>query len=330
MMRRAIFLAGLFAAGGAQANWGPKVVSDQYVATVNYGGGVLSYSEDAKAMGVLHQVASQLLGLSSILEQGLNARAAQLVSQHGASFQGGTVSGNAQVTIRPAASGVAHITVSGLSYQMRSQYSGHKWGIIHYTCTNTLTFSNVVIDGQYGTATGVMQDDKTGMTATTNSSTDCDSNLSWIMPVIGDVLIDKAEGKIDGAFQKSLQAGLAQFKDALLYKPDQNLLNGLSRLVPPGKTVALPGGGAFPLGQYIQNNSAYLLGNSQLSIQLGGPVALRPVLGVKPSTSSFTSDMVTIALSSPALAFTVKLSEQVGVNWQWFCVPIDRNCPGIH
>ncbi|MGC0153946.1 hypothetical protein ACPRNU_15900 [Chromobacterium vaccinii] len=327
MMRRAIFLAGLLAAGSAQADWAPRVVSDQYLATIGYGGGALSYSEDAKAMGPLRQAAGELLSVPYSLQQGLNGRVSQLVAQNGATFLGGTVSGNAQVTIRPDASGVAYISLSGLGYQVRSQYSGHKWGVISYSCTNTLTLSNIVITAQYGTANGNMVDGKTGMTATTNSSTDCDSNLSWILPVVGDMLIGKAEGKIDGTIQQSLQAGLAQVKDALLYKPDQNMLKGLGRLVPPGKVVALPGGGSFPLGQYIQDNFAYLLGNSQLSIQLGSPIALRVMPGTsEPRSSDFSSDVVTISLSSPAMAFSVKLSERIGVDWQWRCPTSNPGC----
>ncbi|WP_199406716.1 hypothetical protein [Chromobacterium sp. ATCC 53434] len=325
MMRTVIFLAGLSVAGGAQADWVPRVLSDQYLATVSYGGGVLSYGEDAKAMGPLRQVATQLQGLSADLQQALNGPVAQLVAQNGASFQSGTVSGNAQLTISPDASGVAHIVVSGLGYQVRSQYSGKKWGVIHYTCTNTLTLSNLVVSAQYGTAGGNMQDDKTGVTATTSSSTDCDSNLSWILPGVGDVLIGKAQDKINGLLLSNVQAQLAKVKDTLLYRPDQNMLNGLSRLVPPGKVVTLPGGGAFPLGQYLQNNLAYLLGNSQLSIQLGNLIAPGRYMGDgRPSVTSASADVVAITLSSPAMSFSVKVSENIGLTWG--CVPIHMTC----
>ncbi len=327
MMRRAIFLAGLLAAGTAQADWAPKVISNQYWATVNYGGGTLAYGEDAKAAGPLQQTVSQLLSVPYTLQQGMNERVSQLVSQNGASFLGGTVSGNPSITIRPDASGVAYISLSGLSYQVRSQYSGHKWGVISYSCTNTLTLSNIVINAQYGSANGAMQDGKTGMTASTSSSTDCDSNLSWILPVVGDVLISKAEGKIDSSIQSHLQAGLALVKDALLYKPGQNMLNGLSGVIPPGKVVSLPGGGVFPLGQYIQNNASYLLGNSQLSIQLGSPIALRTVPGTsEPMTNDFSSDAATISLSAPGMAFTVKLSQRMSVDWLWRCPVGNPGC----
>ncbi len=320
MMRKAFFVIGLFAAGCAHADWSPTLVSDQYRATINYGGGSLSYSEDAKSMGQLRQTAIDLQSVPYTLQQGLNGRVSQLVAQNGATFLGGVVSGNALATIRPDASGVVYMTLSGLSYQVRNQYSGHKWGVISYTCTNTLTLSNIVITGQYGAANGAIAGDKTGMTATSSSSTDCDSNLSWILPVLGDALISKAEGKIDSTVQSSVQAALAKVKDTLLYKPDQNLLIGLNRLVPPGKVVALPGGGSFPLGQYIQNNIAYLLANSQLSIQLGSPIALKTVAGTsEPMTTSFSSDLATISLSSPAMAFSIKLAETAEVNWLWRC-----------
>ncbi|WP_204378026.1 hypothetical protein [Chromobacterium sphagni] len=301
------------------------MLADQYLATVNYGGGTLSYGEDASAMGPLQQVANQMQSLPSDLQQALNGPVSQLVARNGASFQSGTISGNAQLTITPDASGVARMTVSGLGYQVRSQYSGSKWGVIHYSCTNTLTLSNIVITAQYGTASGAMQDGKTGMTATTSSSTDCDSNLSWILPGVGDVLIGKAQDKINDLLLSNVQVQMAKAKDALLYGTDQNMLNGLSRLVPPGKVVALPGGGSFPLGQYLQNNLAYLLGNSQLSIQLGSPIALKKYIGLgRPPVSNVTADAVTIALSSPALSFSIKVSETV--NLGWVCLPIHGNC----
>ncbi|MEN3811300.1 hypothetical protein ABH309_13595 [Chromobacterium piscinae] len=316
-MRSILSIAILLAAGSAQADWTPRVISDQFVTTLNYGGGALSYREDASKGGPVWQAVSELMKTPNILQQGLNGRVAQLVSQNGATFLSGTVSGNAQVTIRPDASGVAYISLSGLNYQVRNRYSGRKLGVINYSCTNTLTLSNMVLTAQYGTADGSMAAGKAGMTATTSSSTDCDSNLSWILPVVGDVLISKAEGKIDSAIQSGVQASLAQVKDALLYKPGQNLLSGLNKLVPADKVVSLPDGRTFPVGRYVQDNFRYLLGNSQITLRLGNYLQVQPVNQDPGMYSNAASELLSLNLSSPAFALGLKVNEEQALSWSW-------------
>ncbi|POZ61603.1 hypothetical protein [Chromobacterium alticapitis] len=143
--------------GIAQAGWRPVIRSDNLNVAVNYGGGSVAYAESRiGVMGPLGRVVSQLKALPYDLQQGLNGRVAPMINQNGASFQGGSVSGNAVVTIQPSASGVTYLSVSGLNYQVTSHFSARKWGVIKADCTNTLTLSNIAVTGQYGSVNGVL------------------------------------------------------------------------------------------------------------------------------------------------------------------------------
>ncbi|MFM9436710.1 hypothetical protein ACFDR9_003795 [Janthinobacterium sp. CG_23.3] len=320
-MRKIIFLTSILATGAAHADWVPRIESASYTAnlTVN-GSNALAYSEDKRLYGPLGGVAREMQAVPATLQSGLNAVMSQQITANGARFLDGTLSGNAAITIRPQSSGVAALALTGLSYQVRSGYSGKKWGVFSYDCVNTTTMSNIAINAQYGTADGNMPADQVGMTANVSSSTDCDSNLSWILPVLGNLLIKNAEGKISSAVQDGVKGGLAKIKDVLFFQRDANWLVGLNRLIPADKVVQLPDGSSFPIGQYVQNNLGYLLANSQISINLGAGAPVRPVYGMnEPQSDVFSGDIITLAVSSPAVSFAVQVGERSNVSWSWKC-----------
>ncbi|POZ63337.1 hypothetical protein [Chromobacterium alticapitis] len=169
----------------------------------------------------------------------------------------------------------------------------------------------------------VLDRDKVGITANVASSTDCDSNLSWILPVVGDMFIHKVDGVIDATLKSKVADSLANFKDALLFKPDQNWLVGLNQLVPVDKIVNLPGGGNFPIGQYVRNNTQYLIGNSQITLRLGDwlpPFQSDPSTNGKVDVSApqnYSSEVLSLTLTSPASSFSIKVNEVANVGWKW-------------
>ncbi|WP_146056720.1 hypothetical protein [Chromobacterium alticapitis] len=309
----------------AQAGWSPVITGDNLTATLSYGGAAVSYSEGMQGTaGPLRNTVGQLLSFPYNLQQALNSRVAPQINQKGAAFQSGIVSGNAVITLSPSGNGVTYLTVSGLNYQITSHFSGNKWGVIKGDCTNTLTLSNITVTGQYGSVNGSLDHDKVGITANVNSSTDCDSNLSWILPIAGDWLIRKGESIADTELKNKVSESLANFKDALLFKPDQNWQIGLSRLVPSDKAIRLPNGSNFPIGQYIQNNLAYLISNSQLTLRLGN---FAPLISSDPNANggdpiSYNSNVFNLLLTSPAASFSIQVNETKNVAWRWngsFC-----------
>ncbi|MCU6499617.1 hypothetical protein LPN04_17620 [Rugamonas sp. A1-17] len=316
-MRKILFLAAVLAAGAAHADFIPRVISGQNVATVSLNGGSLSYSENwgSGALGALIVDAQYT---PRRIETGLNTAAANAINGHGATFVKGVVTGTPTITLRPDASGVVFATMSGLSYRVTSTFSGTKWGVINYSCTNTTNYSNITVTAQYGTADGVIPPTKVGINGNLSTSTDCDSNLSWILPVLGDLLINKAEGKVDAGIANAVQNGLASVTQKFFFQRDQNWLVGLNRLIPADKVVYYPGG-SFPLGQYIANNLPYLIANSQITLKLGGGANLNPVLGTNEPTFDPSGDAITLTLTSPGVSFTANLREQVNVYWQWQC-----------
>lgn len=315
-MRKILFLAAVLAAGAAHADFIPRVVSGQNVATVSLNGGSLSYSENW-GNGPLGALIVDAQYTPHRIETGLNTAAAAAINGHGATFVNGAVSGFPTITLRPDASGVVFATMSGLSYRVTSSFSGSKWGIT-YMCTNTTDYSNITVTAQYGKADGVIPPTKVGINGNLSTSTDCDSNLSWILPVLGDLLINKAEGMVDSRIADAVQDGLASVTKKFFFQTDQNWQAGLTRLIPADKVVYYPGG-SFPLGQYIANNLPYLIANSQITLKLGGGANLKPVLGTNEPPYDLSGDAITLTLTSPGVSFTANLREQVRVYWLWKC-----------
>lgn len=322
MQRQHLMLGALALAfaGAAQADWSPRIVSGQYVATVSYGGGSVSYAEDRRSGGPLASLAGQMFSVPYAMQSGLNDFLRQTAASKGVTFQSGSLTGDVNVQIQPQANGTMLMTLGGISYDAYTQYSGKRWGIVSFSCVNHVSLGNLQVTAQYGAATGTLPSDKVGATANVGSSTDCDSNLSWMLPILGDIIINKAEGKIDQGVLNGLSGSLSTVKDALFFGRDQNYLTGLNRLIPADKVVALPNGQVFPIGQYVNNNLAYLIANSQIGLQLGKGAVVKGVYGTnEPTYDTISGSVLTLQLTVPGVSFTVNLTEKVNVEWQWKC-----------
>ncbi|WP_428718826.1 hypothetical protein [Undibacterium curvum] len=320
MKKFLIFIACcLLTANLAHADWLPRVNSRVHTATVQVNGGALSYDENRATKGPLTTIADQFVSAPYALEQSLNTLLAKEAAKKGGSFLVGSLTGSINASIQPQASGVALLNLSGLSYQVLTKFSGNKYGVISYECVNTLTLSNIAITAQYGSTLGEMPSDKIGITGTPTSNTDCDSNLSWILPFVGDYIINKITTKLDQDVVNGAQALAGRITNDLFFGRDSNYLVGLNKLIPADKVVALPGGGTFPIGQYVQNNLAYLLANSQMTISINKGAIAKPVYGSHPPSDYVFGDVLSIAIVSPALSFSVVLKETAQVDWMWKC-----------
>jgi hypothetical protein len=318
-MRKLLFLAAALAAGAAQADFIPVAASGQNILTLGVNGGTLPITENYLNNGPLGKLVVQATNIPTRFETQLNDVMRTTINNNGANFQGGKLTGVPTIKLNPDASGVVFMTLSGLSYEARSQYSGTKFGVINYSCTNTMTLKNVVITAQYGRAGNVTPSSTVGITSTPSSSTDCDSNISWILPVIGDLIVNKVNGIIDAKLLSTLQDYTSSTASKLYFGDDFNWLTGLNRIVPVGATVPVPGGTPFPLGQYVTNNITYLLANSQISLTIGRGANFLPVVGTNEPPRTLAGDAITLTLSSPALTFTANLRESYVVNWKWKC-----------
>jgi len=318
-MRKLLFLAAALMAGTAHADFIPVSNSGQNILTLGVNNGSVKITENYLNNGPLGKLVVQATGIPTRFETQLNDVIRTTINNSGATFQGGKLTGVPTITLSPNASGVVFMTLSGLSYEARSQYSGTKLGVINYSCTNTMTLKNVVITAQYGRAVNATTASTVGITSTPSSSTDCDSNLSWILPVIGDLIVNKVNGIIDAKLLATLQEYTASSASKLYFGDDFNWLTGLNRIVPVGATVPLPSGGSFPLGQYVTDNITYLLANSQISLTIGRGANFLPVVGTNEPPRTLAGNAITLTLSSPALTFTANLAESYLVTWKWKC-----------
>lgn len=319
-MKKYLLFATLLASGAAHADWTPYITSRVYSVTIESGGASHTYYETRTLGGPVSTVASQFLSVPQVLQSSLNTYLAAQASAQGVRFLGGTLSGAINVALRPDTYGVTFINLHGMSYTSRMGYSGKQWGFISYDCVNTLTLANMSATAQYGSVDGVMQSDKIGLNATPSSSTSCDSNLSWIMPIVGDYIIDSVTDKIDAGIVSGINTSSATVKDALFFGRDQNYLTGLNKLIPRDKVLTLPDGRTFPIGQYVQDNMAYLIGNSQVTMKLDRGPLVQAVYGLnEPMYDSRTGDIAVFTVSTPAATFSVSLKETDTMTWRWVC-----------
>lgn len=320
-MKKFLAISALLVSQFAHADWSPVVDSYNYTATVFYGGGATSFTETRlprTAAGPLAKLSGQFLSVPYQLQSGLNTYMSQVAASKGITFLGGSLTGDLDITIQPSSAGYMQMTMRGLSYTARNKYQGKKWGIISYECVNTLTLNNVVATAQYGASNGAIANN-TGLTADVSSSTDCDSNISWLLPIVFDFVVNKVTDKIDASIVAGINNGMSQVKDSLFFGRDQDFLAGLNRLVPEDKVVTLPNGSTFAIGQYVRNNLDYLNRNN-VNIKLGKGAVVQPVYGqTEPRFYSFSGDVVTLTFNTPSISFGVKLSERDDVSWNWKC-----------
>jgi hypothetical protein len=303
----------------AFADWVPITTHRWNTVVVQAHGGTYSYSELSTATSKVKIISDQLTTVPSLFRNSLNAVLAQQVASYGASFVGGVVSGLPTVTLEPDAAGSVFFTMSGLSYQATSRYSGRKFGIISYSCINTLTLNDISVTAQYGALDGVMQDDKLGISANPTSKTDCDSNVAWMLPVVAEFLIGMLEDKADRSILSGVKGFIGSVKDALFYGRDSNYLAGINKLIPVGATIPLADGTTFPIGQYVQSNLGYLLANSRITMKIGrGANPPEIVYGqMQPSATVFNDTALDLQMATPAGTLSVKVTETVIVQWQW-------------
>lgn len=327
-MRHTFLLLAALASGAAHADWSPVLRSNNHVVTVSYGGGSVSYKENANLDdGRLSPFVGQMRGIRYGLENKLNTVVGATIAQSGATFRGGSLTGNLHAFIQPAAPNTLLLGVNGISYQARSTYSGKKFGVIKFDCTNTFSANNLSLTGQYGANNGVLLP-SVGVTSNVDSSTDCDSNLSWMLPVVGDLLVNKVTGTIDARLEEGARSAMNEVKDKLLYVPDAAWGIGVLRLVPETLQITAADGRSFNIGQIIANNLPYLLGSAQIDVLFGEALNLRVVTGTStPLQSFFDQNVVTLSVTSPALSFSVRLSQQAYVDWKWRCATPGKLCP---
>lgn len=302
----------------AHADIVPTVLSSTYTATVQKGGSSISYSEARWGNGPLDQVARELSTATNQLAGALNSVFYRKTAEKGGTFLGGKITGNPTIAIVPQSSGVMSMSLGGLSYEVRTKFTGKKYGFISYECVNTTGIHNMTATAVYGAATGSPDANSAGLTGQPSSHTDCDSNISWILPILGDYLINKVTSAMDQEVVGSIHGSMGEVKGALLYGAGNNPLDRLNRIVPQSTVVA-----GFPIGQYLRDNAAYLLGNSRIDIKIEKGADVRPKVGGMPETTIVTGDVLNFAMNSPALAFSVRLREDATVRWNWVCSYID-------
>jgi len=316
------FALGVLLAGAAHADWVPRIQSGKYMTTFSGAIGSWSdsgtYSEDRFANGPLSALAGEMRAVPTTLQYRINSILQQEATAKGFTFLGGTLRGDLTMQVLPQSNGTVLLRLSGLSYDGYTRYTGSKYGIT-LECTNHASLANIVITAQYGTVDGSMPTDKIGLTANTSSSTDCDSNLSWILPILGDILLNVGEGYADRYVVDKIKETFTQVNSRLLFGRDENFVARLNRLFPINTKI----------GQYI-NNNLWQINNSHMTLQLGRGANLGPVYGTgEPHNYQLTGDFINLTISAPGLWLNGRLHEEVDVFWEWKCSVREpsRVCP---
>lgn len=315
--------AGLFALVSlfqpAMAGWDPLVIGGRHTVTIQANGGSLSYSEQRSNPGSLANVAQSLRAVPSQMESALNSFMYNAAVSNGVNYQGGQLTGDLRLQISPLGGGLMRTTLGDVRFDARTQFSGRKWGIISYSCVSYLSLNNISVGASYNASNGQVATSSILLDAQPSSHTDCDSNLSWILPVVGNFIIRQVEGQIDATVLAGLRDTLTRSTQTLFYGQDHLQLTGLTRLISVDREVTLPNGQRFPIGQYVHNNLAYLLSSAEMTLQLGrGPVIPETDWSsIQPSIDSVDGGYLSLQISVPGLTLGLSLREQVDLTWQW-------------
>lgn len=319
-MKKMILLSALLLSPLAHADYVPVVGSRYYATTVSVGGGFAVTQENAAVNGPMGNLAWSIYNAPLPMQQSLDAFVKNAAAANGGAFLGSTLSSPINVSLVPDGLGAVTVGFSGFRYDAQTKFSGKKYGVLKYDCINKLGLNNLSGAAKYGASDGVYVPGSFTLNYWSTSSTECDSNISWILPVFGNMLIDSFTGKLDKSVAAATQATAATLTDSLFYFKDANLLNGLQRLIPVSQTVNMTNGQVFPIGQYVHANMPYLLANATITATLGKPVQVSPAYGLnEPVNSVYSSDALRLTVSSPAITFSMTLSDTTVVYWDWRC-----------
>lgn len=291
------------------------ILNREYVVNLGVGGSSISYSENYYQNGPVGQLAQQLVSVSPTIQNSLNAIVAQTASADGATFVYGELQGNPLIQVSPKADGTALISLSGMSYRTAVKKKIRWLGISWFSCTSTLSIDNVSIIAQYGSVDGQIRDESVGLYGSPSVDTDCNSFLSWLLPGIGNYLNRRLQDLADHTLLNAIKSAMSTVKNNLLFRPDQNFLQSLNGLIPQNKTIVLPNGTVFPIGQYVRDNIAYLAANSSFTIEISRGMPQIPYRYGHVGIAYESADVLYLALDSPVFSFDLSLSEKAEVLW---------------
>ncbi|MCH7343138.1 hypothetical protein LZ017_07070 [Pelomonas sp. CA6] len=320
-LARVLALVPMVTMGSARADWVPQVQNRFYTATVTVNGGSSAITEPRSIYGPLHTLAGEAIGAPLLIKNGIDSALRPKVELNGAQFLSSRISGDLNITLTPTPAGVIRIEVMGPSYSAVSSFQGKMGGIIRYDCQNVLTFNNIRVIGQAGTA-GPILPGTVALELNPTSSTACDSNLSWLLPIVGELLVDKISGKLDTQLEEAVVNFSKNIRSSLFVVAEgNNFRSGLQQLVPQSSVVRLPNGQEFRIGDFIWNNFDYITRNSQMTIKLSKGAPVDVVRGMQnPYDSVVTGTPLKIDVNVPGmLTFSVELKETAWVEWQWVC-----------
>jgi hypothetical protein len=319
MKKLFVFLAATFAFSVHAYPTTPTEISRRHEIALGYGGSTISYAEDFYQNSSINRLAYEMKAVPTEIENTLNVIISERAASEDATFLGGSLLGNPSIQIAPRADGTASMTLWGVSYHTAVRKKIRKLGITWFSCTSNLSLSNVSIKAQYGSADGQFRDDTVGFNGNPIVDTDCDSFLSWLLPGIGNYLTNSVANLADRRLLDGIKSAMGRVKDKLFLRPDQNLLRGLNALIPVDKTIRLPNGNVFPIGQYVRDHIGYLVSNSTLTMQLSRGLTTIPLRENFVGTIVETGDVLYLALDSPVISFDLLLSEKATIEWSYAC-----------
>lgn len=324
-MRKLVFVAALLAAGTAHADWKPRITAQTLQTTINYGGGSLAYSVPGDQNNPITNLRGQMGEIPRTIRGTMDEFISRFARDNGGSLGSSFIEGDLDLLMAPQEGGTTLITLNGLSYKAITRFTGRKYGLISYDCYNTMELKNISITAQFG---GPLKSDSVRLNATPTSSSNCDSNLAWILPIFGDLVINKVEGILDAKALEGIGSALNKSRDYLYFLPETNWLNVLVR---PEHKITLPNGAVFPIGAEVHKYVPNIVSNSTLRVKFGNGANVAGLYNtVSPGSSSMSGDVLTVVVTSPILPFSIVVREYADVDWSWVCQldrpPSDFDC----
>lgn len=317
----AITALSFLAAGSAWADWVPTTNNRFFAATISVNNSSATVTEQSYVYGPLYRVAGAATGVPLKISAGLNEALRPKLQSYGATLLSGVVSGDLQLMLTPQSTGIVGLELTGMDYQAVSQFSGSLAGVVRYDCQNMLTLTSTRIVGQIGGTSGPVTAGSVGMTTIPSSSTWCDTNLSWLLPVVGDIITNRITGTVDAQVESGIANAVNGLSGELFIQaPGNNFRSGLQNMVPQSTVIRLSNGQDFRIGDYVWNNFNYIVANSQIRLKLGQYAPVTAVRGMQlPYGNVLVGVPLRLEVTLPDLRFSVELRDEAWVDWRWVC-----------
>lgn len=245
----------------------PQFKAGTYEASIKYNGAqsTLVSNDMNDSSAPLTRVVSGLSGFYWGLRDDISQALRSTLAPRGVSLlTPGGMTGDMFLNVTGTSGGNLQLAAGGFNYDMYMEGSKYVLGI-KITCRIQLRLNGVQFQSTYNPYTGAVSN--ANVTYNAQQSVDCSNSLDW-MPLIGDLINNKAQSMIGGAISQQASSWSGRVLDI----QPQRALFGFTAGIQPGKYMV----NGFDAGAYLLNNLNSLYVGKSISIFVANEYKYEP------------------------------------------------------